>query len=94
MPPLEIEFTSRFRAEARALPTERQESIEQALDSLRGAFGKPHLHGGLGIRRLKRDYFEFRAGRDTRVVFSLEGSVATLRMVGTHDDVRKFLRNS
>jgi len=66
--------------------------VEQALANLSDAFGKPHLHGGLGIRRLKRNYFEFRVGRDTRVVFSLERSVATLRTVGSHDDVQKYLK--
>ena len=57
------------------------------------AFGKPHLHSGLGIRRLKKDYFEFRAGRDTRVMFKLEGSTATLVMAGNHDEARRFLKN-
>lgn len=58
------------------------------------AFGKPHLHSGLGLRRLKGSYFEFRAGKDTRVVFKLEGSTAMLVLAGNHDDVRRFLKNA
>lgn len=93
MPPLGIEFTSRFKAESRDLPIERQALVAQAVDALSDAFGKPHLHAGLGIRRLKGNYFECRADRDTRVVFELEGSTATLRMVGSHDAVQRFLKN-
>ncbi len=93
MPPLEIEFSSRFRSGARALPAERQQQVEQSVTLLAEAIGKPHLHSGLGIRRLKGGYFEFRAGRDTRIVFKLEGSTASLLLVGDHDDVRRFLKN-
>lgn len=93
MPPLGVEFTSRFRAEARDLPAERQNQVALALEQLSQKFGQSHLHGGLGVRRLKGNYFEFRVGRDVRVIFTLGGSTATLRMVGNHDDVRKYLKN-
>ena len=56
------------------------------------SFGQPHLHGGLGIRRLKRDYFECRVGRDVRVVFRLQGSLLKMALIGDHDDVQRFLR--
>jgi mRNA-degrading endonuclease RelE of RelBE toxin-antitoxin system len=92
VPPLGIEFLPRFRATARALPPDRQKQVAQAVALLSDAFGRPHLHSGLGIRRLKRDYFEFRAGRDTRIVFKLEGDVACLALAGNHDDVKKFLK--
>lgn len=93
MPPLSIELSSRFRAQLCDLTDDRIELVSQAVAQLADALGKPHLHGGLGIRRLKGNYFEFRAGRDTRVVFKLEGSTATLVMAGNHDDVRRFLKN-
>lgn len=93
MPPLGVEFSARFRAEARALPTERQAQVAQAVALLSEVFGQPHLHSGLGIRRLKKNYFDFRAGRDTRVVFKLEGSMAMLVLAGSHDNVQRFLKN-
>lgn len=93
MPPLEIEFTGRFRDEARSLPEDQFGRLEEALGQLPAAFGQPHLHSGLGIRRLTGSYFEFRVGRDTRVVFTLKGDTAILRMVGNHDQVRAYLKN-
>ena len=93
MPPLGIEFSARFKAQARALRAERRQLVAHAVDALSESFGKPHLHSGLGIRRLRGHVFEFRADRDTSIVFVLEGSTASLLLVGSHDDVRRFVRN-
>lgn len=92
MPPLGVEYTERFRDEARQLADEPLDRLDAALRELRTVFGQPHRHAGLGIRRLKRNYFEFRVGRDLRVVFTLEGSTAILRTVGNHDQVRAYLK--
>lgn len=92
MPPLSIEFSARFKAQSRALPAARQALVAHAVAALGDAFGKPHLHSGLGIRRLKRDYFEFCADR-ARMVFKLEGSTASVMLVGNHDDVQRFIKN-
>lgn len=93
MPPLGIEYTGRFRAEARLLADDQFDRLEEALGQLPAAFGQPHLHSGLGIRRLRRNYFESRAGRDHRMVFTLQGSTAILRMVGNDDQVRSIMKN-
>lgn len=93
MPPLAIEFTGRFRDTARTLSIGQIASLEEALRKRPAAFGQPHVHQGLGIRRLKNNYFGFRVGRDIRVVFTLEGSTVILRRVGRHDQVRDYLKS-
>jgi mRNA-degrading endonuclease YafQ of YafQ-DinJ toxin-antitoxin module len=93
VPPLGIEVTKRFKREAQALSEAQLDQLDQALRLLPSAFGQSHQHLGLGIRRLKGGDFEVRVGRDLRMVFTLEGSNAILRMVGNHDDVRRYLRN-
>ena len=93
MPPLGIEVSERFKNETRSLSEDQLDQLDHPLRSLLSAFGQPHRHAGLGIRRLRRSYFEFRLGRDKRVVFKLAGSTATLQMVGNFDDVRKYLKN-
>jgi mRNA-degrading endonuclease YafQ of YafQ-DinJ toxin-antitoxin module len=93
MPPCTIEFVARFRADARARPDDERREIEVALRRLSTAFGRPHLHSGLGIRRLKRDYFECRVGRDLRLVFKLSGGVLIMTRLGNHEDIRNFIAN-
>ena len=93
MPPCAIEFTGRFAADTRALPEDKRHELEAVLRNLAATFGQPHLHGGLGIRRLKRDYFECRIGRDIRIVFRLVGSTLEMSLIGNHDDMRRYLRS-
>jgi mRNA-degrading endonuclease YafQ of YafQ-DinJ toxin-antitoxin module len=92
MPPCAIDFTSRFTADVRAFSADHRGEIEAALGRLSTAFGQPHLRSGLGIRRLQRNYFECRVGRDLRMVFKLEGSILTMARIGNHEEVRKFLK--
>ena len=69
--------------------------IARRLTALRGAFGNPHLHAGIGLRRLSKAFFEFRISRDLGVVFALI-KPNTLRLVicGNHDEVRAWIRES
>ena len=60
---------------------------------LQTGFGKPHQHSGLGIRRLREDFFECRAGLDLRILFLAERGMLTAYDVMTHSEIQKFLRN-
>jgi hypothetical protein len=93
MPPCAIDFTSRFTSQARTLRREQREELDLVLQRLSVAFGQPHAHGGLGIRRLRGDYFECRLGRDLRAVFKLEGATLMMAMLGNHDDVQRFIKS-
>lgn len=63
------------------------------METWREIMGKPHVHSGLGIRRLRQNYFELRAGRDLRVVFKLEANIASMVLAGNHDTIHSFLKN-
>jgi hypothetical protein len=61
--------------------------------SLLRAVGDPHLHAGLGIRKLHASgIWAARVGLGLRVVFGLETDLLTLVRVGSHDEIRRFLR--
>ena len=70
-----------------------REQIAASLQTLADGFGNPHLHSGLGIRRLRKDLFECRAGLHWRVVFFAEKSVLTAYDVMTYDQIKKWLRD-
>lgn len=93
MPPLEIDLSPQFRRGARQLSEDQRRQAAEATGLLREKFGHPHRHSGLGIRRLGANHFEFRVGRDLRIVFELHGNRAEFAMIGNHDDVRRFLKN-
>jgi mRNA-degrading endonuclease YafQ of YafQ-DinJ toxin-antitoxin module len=93
MPPCAIEFVARFGKDAHALPADKRRAVEEVLRRLPEVFGQPHLRGGLGIRRLKRSYFECRVGRDLRIVFKPEGAVLVMTRIGDHEEIRRFLKS-
>lgn len=71
------------------------EEINQRLEQLVGTFGKPHIHAGLGLRRLHDNVFEFRISHGIRVVFLFfKPNRLQLMMTGNHDEVRAWLKQN
>ena len=77
---------------ARLSAVER-EQITAALSALVDGFGDPHHHSGLGIRRLRKDLFECRAGLQWRIVFFADKGLLTAYDVMTHDEIKAWLRS-
>lgn len=88
----EIYLSDRFRAVVREYPKPVRAEIGQAIDRLQGALGQPHQHAGIGIRKLVKNYFEMRVGLELRLIFKIEPAAITFTFAGTHDEVRRFLK--
>ena len=56
------------------------------------AYGRPHLHTGIGLRIIG-DFIECRDALDYRLLFQRDRGSLVFRFYGTHDEVRAFLRN-
>jgi hypothetical protein len=90
---MRIALTERFQRDVGRLSPEGRAVVFEALLALPKVIGQPHLHGGLGLRKLHASgIWEARAGLGLRIVFALETGLCTLVCVGNHDDVRRFLR--
>jgi hypothetical protein len=76
----------------RALPREQCADVVLKLLELGDAFGNPHAHSGLGIRKLRADLFECRVGLALRVLFRASPDAFLLRFIGSHDEVQNYLR--
>jgi hypothetical protein len=82
----------KFDRAYRSLPAQQQAEVQAAIARVEPAFGRPHLHSGIGLRPFGK-YFEFRAGRDLRILFLPEGGDLHLCFVGNHDQVRAYIKN-
>jgi mRNA-degrading endonuclease YafQ of YafQ-DinJ toxin-antitoxin module len=89
---LQIDLLESFRRDVRKLPKPRRREVARAIDAVREGFGQPHFHSGLGIRRLRRNYFECRAGLDIRLVFRAERGCLKFFAAGDHDAIRKLVK--
>jgi hypothetical protein len=88
-----IELHPRLRKRAQKFSPAEREQVAEALRELHEGFGKPHVHLGLGIRRLRKDLFECRAGLQRRIVFFAEKGVLTAYDAMTHEELKAWLRN-
>ena len=90
---MKIAFSRRLQKQLDRLPEPLAQEFQVASQQLMEAFGNPHQHLGLGIRKLHpRGVYEFRVGRRLRVAFShLEPDVLFLHMIGMHDEIQRFL---
>lgn len=63
------------------------------MERVRVHWGKPHLHGGVGIRRLAVHLYESRVGLQERLIFQNLETSLYFHFMGSHDEVQKFLRS-
>ncbi len=90
---MRIALSRRIQRQLERAPDDLREQLAEAVSRLPEAMGNPHLHTGLGLRKIHRGgVFEFRLGRDCRVVFTQpEKGLIMFHLLGQHDDVQRFL---
>jgi hypothetical protein len=76
----------------RRLPKAERVECLLALCDLVEAFGQPHAHSGLGIRKLGNKLFECRGNRDLRFIFQDRGGELFISFLGDHDEIKALLR--
>jgi len=85
-------FLPSFDEAFRALDAVRRRKTAHAVERLIEYFDGGPRPRGLGLRKLRGDFWEVRVGLDLRVLFLLEGSAATFIVVGSHDEIRRRIR--
>ncbi len=53
---------------------------------------KETIHKGIGLNRLRNNFWEVRKGLKTRILFRWSGELVEFILAGNHDDVRRFLK--
>jgi hypothetical protein len=91
---MKLALTRQFVKEYGQLSTEERRLCDAALESLPAAFGRPHSHTGLDVRALRRGTYECRASLSVRIGFTRHEDTLLLQIVGNHDAMRAWLRNS
>jgi mRNA-degrading endonuclease YafQ of YafQ-DinJ toxin-antitoxin module len=90
---MRVALAEGFQRDVRALWEAHRLAVFDTLLALPRAMGAPHVHAGLGLRKLHASgIWEARVGLGLRLVFALEADLLTLVRVGRHDEIRRFLR--
>jgi hypothetical protein len=69
--------------------------IGEAMNAVLAAWGHPHLHSGISIRRLTKTIFECRVGLDERLAFVFIATPPELLFffIGDHDEIQSLIRS-
>ena len=90
---MRVELAPELKAAIRRLPKRQRQQVGEVITAVRDGFGTPHLHSGLGLRRLRGSLFECRIGLKLRLVFDVEPGVLSFSDLGSHNEIRKILKN-
>jgi mRNA-degrading endonuclease RelE of RelBE toxin-antitoxin system len=89
---IKVLLSERIRKTASKLPPGIREKASKAIADVGAAFGDPHQHRGLGLRKLGGRSYEIRVHLQWRVVFIYDGKALIAYDVMNHDEVALWLR--
>lgn len=90
---MKVFLTERFQRDVRDLQKDQRAAVFEVVLALPRVVGESHTHAGLGIRKLHHTgIFEARVGLGLRIVFTLDPGTLSLVRVGSHEEVRRYLR--
>jgi mRNA-degrading endonuclease RelE of RelBE toxin-antitoxin system len=91
---MRFEFKPSFDRSVKNFPAKEKEEIKKiALQSIDILSQDRVIHKGVGLKRLKGDFWEIRKGLKARVLFRWDGDLAEFILAGDHNDIKRFLRN-
>jgi len=86
-------YATTFDRTFRHLPPDRQRRVTHGIVGLIDRLEARQLPSGMGLKRLRGALWEFRVGLHDRVLIKFEGSVVTFALVGSHDDIHRYLKH-
>jgi hypothetical protein len=89
---IRVLLSERIKKTAGKLPPEAREKAAQVIAAVAAAFGDPHRHRDLGLRKLARRSYEIRVHLQWRVVFVHDGKDLIAFDVMNHDEVSLWLK--
>ena len=75
-----------------SIPAQRRVEVLATMRAAVTAYGQPHLHAGVGLRRIP-PFMECRWGLDLRLIFQRERDALVFHRCGTHDEINYLLKN-
>jgi hypothetical protein len=91
---MRFEFKPSFDRSVKSFHSKEKAEIKQvALQAIDILSQDKVIHKGIGLKRLKGDFWEIRKGLKARILFRWEGDLIRFILAGDHDDIKRFLKN-
>lgn len=86
--------TAAFKRAYRTLDPARQRRADETLLKLAQALETRKIPHGLGIKPLQHEIWEARSGIHDRILFRrATADLVELLLIGTHDEIKRFLKH-
>ena len=88
-----LDFKRSFVHGYKALNLDDQIKTDRAIRFLVASLESGELRHGLGVKKLRNDIWKIRVDIRIRLCFQLKKDAIELILLGSHEDVRDFLKN-
>ncbi|MFA5275481.1 MAG: hypothetical protein WC417_01120 [Candidatus Omnitrophota bacterium] len=90
---MRFEFKPSFEHSLKVLhPKAREQVKNSCLKTIDILSQDRFIHKGIGLKRLKGDYWEVRQGIKQRLIFRWNKDLVEFILAGSHEDVKRYLR--
>ena len=91
---MRFEFKPSFEQSLKALCEKDKQAVKHSALQIIDILSKQtELRQGIGLKRLRHDYWEVRHGLHSRIILRWTGDLIEFVLAGNHDQIRRFLRN-
>lgn len=91
---MRFEFKPSFNRAVKNFYGQEKEEIKQAaIQTIDILLHTKIIPKGIGLKRLKGNFWETRAGLRARILFRWKEDLVEFVLAGDHDDIRRYLRN-
>lgn len=91
---MRFEFKSSFDRSVRGFHGRQKEEIKQtAIQAIDILSQDREIHKGIGLKRLKGDFWEIRKGLKARILLRWQGDLVEFVFAGDHNDIKRYLKN-
>ena len=81
-----------FERSAKKLTTQDKKKLSESLETFNSFLISGEAPFGFGLKKINDDKYEFRVDIRLRVIIKVEGEDYYLVLVGTHDEIKRYLR--
>ncbi len=90
---MKYEFKPSFDRSVKSLPSKEKQQIKDlCIDLIDVLSGDRELSSGMGLKNLRKNFWEIRKGLKLRILFRWRADHVEFVLAGTHDDLKKYLR--
>lgn len=91
---MRFEFKPSFDRSVKSFHVRQKEEIKQtALHAIDILSQDREIQKGIGLKRLRGDFWEIRKGLKARILFRWQDDLVEFVLAGDHNDIKRYLKN-